>query len=91
MCQLVKQIAPNIDEWLNRYSQGDTINSVQAQPATKTDPSIAAIVQRLEKLETGATKQRSWRGRNNSRFARSSRSLPTCGLCLLKQATGNKS
>ena len=83
MCQLVKQIAPNIDEWLARYNQGDTINSVQAQqaqPATNIDPSIAAIVQRLDKLETGA-RQRSWRGRNNNRLTRNTRPTPTCGHC----------
>ena len=83
MCQLVKQIAPNIDEWLARYNQGDTINSVQAQqaqPATNIDPSIAAIVQRLDKLETGA-RQRSWRGRNNYKLNRNTRPSPTCGHC----------
>ena len=83
ICQLVKQIAPNIDEWLNRYAQGDIISSVniqQTRPATNEDPSIAAIIHRLEKLETG-NRSRTWRGRNNNRTIRNSRPPLICGHC----------
>ena len=84
MCQLVKQIAPNIDEWLQRYNQNDMVSTVTSQqatqvlPATSNETPIMAIVQRLEKLEMGA-KERSYRGRFRPKST--FRKPVTCGHC----------
>ena len=41
MCQLVKQIAPNIDEWLQRYNQNDMVSTVTSQQATQVLPATS--------------------------------------------------
>ena len=72
ICQLVKQIAPNVDEWIARYSQADSISSVtstlssQSLPPTTLNnetPSLNAIIQRLERLESGTRGRVARRGR----------------------------
>ena len=83
MCQLIKQIAPNVDEWLQRYVQADTVSMIHSQQATPTLPAttdspITAIVQRIEKLEMGA---RSRPPRGRFRPQRGFRPPSTCGHC----------
>ena len=60
MCQLVKQIAPNIDDLLQRYNQSDCINAIaqvsnqqsqQLSTATNSDVPVNTIIRRIEKLE----------------------------------------
>ena len=60
--QLVKQIAPNIDDLLNRYSQADIFNAVninkvssqhQSNATPTTESSVDMIIRRIERLEQG--------------------------------------
>ena len=64
LCQMVKQIATNVDELLQRYANQDTVNSVTsrhqapsvqaAYSLSQTDDSaIDMIISRLERLERG--------------------------------------
>ena len=86
ICQLVKQIAPNIDEWLQHYSQADTVNTVSSQvvsqnmPATNEASPLNAIIQRLERLESGARGARTRRGRYGG--SRSFKPPTNCGHCV---------
>ena len=90
ICQMVKDIAPNIDEFLRRYNQ-DSTSEIAAltlpspnQNKNDNDASINMIVNRLERLESGYQASNYRRGnrgrnRNNSNF----RNRAFCGHCAM--------
>ena len=59
LCQLVKPIATNIDELLNRYDNKDTVNSISkvtsssfnTETTHSTSDKVDMIIRRLERLE----------------------------------------
>ena len=92
LSQMVKVIAVNIDELLQRYSQQDTVNSIScysAQPSQVSNlathdnrASVDMIMKRLDKLEHGQ------REKNNRNFKsnfnkKKAQNRPYCGHCSL--------
>ena len=92
LCQMVKQIAANIDELLQRYGQNDTINAVVNIPSSPHQQAITGspkiqqtsdvdmIVRRLERLERrgypNKTRKAKYTRNDNKTFG-------TCPHCLI--------
>ena len=92
ICQMVKTIAPNIDDLIHRYSSQDTTDVskvVATSPpnsnvhAISQDSSVDTILRRLERLETNAKFQRSGRLFKNKNKTYFNRSKEFCGHCNL--------
>ena len=90
LCQMVKVIAPNIDELLSRYSTKDQVSIVRAGPTPSQLPvnksnsaaqDIASLVQRIERLETNFPNK----SRKKKGFSARKRDQCTHGLFINKQ------
>ena len=89
---MVKTIAPNIDDLIQRYSSQDTtdVSKVVATTlpnsnvhAITQDSSVDTILRRLERLETNAKFQKSGRSFKNKNKTYFNRSREFCGHCNL--------
>ena len=78
LCQMIKQIAPNVDDLLTRYGHQDSINSVAAtctpsavnlpkSTPPSEDTTIDMIINRIERLEKTQQPRRSQTNRFKSR------------------------
>ena len=91
ICQMIKSIAPNIDELLCRYNQQDSTNEIaaispspQAQTiasATPTDTSVDMIIRRLERLENNTRSANPSRGFRKWNEKSTNRPKIHCGHC----------
>ena len=88
LCQMIKRIASNIDELLQRYSQNDLVNTVTATPtptpsyATRPPKEVPKsdvdmILRRIERLEMGQNSK----SLKQQRFKRSNFTPVTCSHC----------
>ena len=87
LCQMIKPIASNIDELLNRYNAKDTVNiikpaSISDSSVTNSDsPMVDMLINRIERLENSQSKRSFYKGRNKSSNFNKSQKYETCVHC----------
>ena len=67
LCQMVKTIAPNIDELLLRYNTKDSVSMVETQKLNNNSDGMGILISRIERLESAYNNKNRKKSSNFSR------------------------